>query len=105
MDKDDDYTRMGGGTNGEENVSYESENIIGESDEEFETIYYNEFEETSRAYPKFDTIKESKMGIKKVVFSKLGEVNKRYDAKLVLKEFVKEQHRPLIRLDLWSNRD
>lgn len=29
---------------------------------------------------------------------------KKYDKKLVLKEFVREQHRKIGRLDLWSHR-
>jgi len=44
------------------------------------------------------------MEVRKILFKKHNDIIQRYDKKLVLKNFVKEQHRKLGNLDLWSHR-
>ena len=88
MDKDDNFNRIGSSGDNHENseyVSYYSDGGESIDLDEFEAKYYDDFEITARVLADFNTIKEKKSGVKKVVFSKQGEAMKRYDPKLVLK--------------------
>ena len=52
--------------------------------------FYDEFEHTQRVFANAETITESKMEVKKIIFKKQYDIISKYDKALVLKNFVKE---------------
>jgi hypothetical protein len=73
MKNDDDFARVGDGDEEDNSESLYFDELDADSDidyDEFVEKFHNEFEQTQRAYADSNTIKESLMEVKKIIFKK-----------------------------------